>query len=270
MKIVVSDIETNRVKDPDKLWLFGGIDVKTGERYRFDIETDPACRVEAIKWAESVDLWIGHKFLEFDAIHINRLIKPKLIDPYKVIDTMLISRLIDYAIPTPKGARFPHSLEAWGIRLGLHKGRFDAFEEFSPDMVDYWNNDLDITLRLYQKFWSYLQDKKTWGRALRCEHDVTVELVRTNHYGFPFDKEKAEGLLVRVKDQMVKLEEMFQIDFPPVLKLHKTLRYSVKKDGTEFKSVINARENCDMVKVMATTSIATTMYPSIPEVHKTG
>ena len=96
MRVIISDIETEKLHNPEKLWLFGGIDHKTKERFRFDVETDPSCRDEAIKWAEGVDLWVGHNFIPFDAPQINRLLKPRLIDPHKVIDTLVVSRLINY------------------------------------------------------------------------------------------------------------------------------------------------------------------------------
>ena len=66
MRVIISDIETEKLHNPEKLWLFGGIDYKTKERFRFDVETDPSCRDEAIKWAEGVDLWVGNNFIPFD------------------------------------------------------------------------------------------------------------------------------------------------------------------------------------------------------------
>ncbi|PHS02820.1 MAG: hypothetical protein COA78_20480 [Blastopirellula sp.] len=249
MKVVVSDIETNKLVNPDKLWLFGGMDISTKERYQFNIETEPDCIPEAIKWAKSVDLWIGHNFIQFDVPQVDRLLKPKLINPEKVIDTLLVSRLVNYSIAIPKGARSPHSLEAWGIRLGVHKGNFSAFEEFSEEMVTYWNGDLDTTLALYHHFLKYIKDPD-WKKSLRCEHDTTIELVKTQHNGFTFNSDKAEGLLVGVKEKMVELEKVFQDDFPPILTLTKVLQYKTTKDGGEYATVKKAKESSDMTKVV--------------------
>ena len=97
MRILVSDIETNGLENSDKLWICGGKDLTTGEVSRFDnCHEDSVAKREAIKWYESADLIIGHNFLQFDAPMINKLLKPKLIDPYKVLDTLVVSRLVDY------------------------------------------------------------------------------------------------------------------------------------------------------------------------------
>ena len=172
MKIVVSDIETNGLDDSDKLWLCGGKDIATGETYRFDnCHDDAAAMKEAIKWYQACDLIIGHNFIQFDAPQLSKLLKPKLIDPTKVIDTLIVSRTINYDIDIPTGARSPHSLDAWGRRLGLYKGDYHDFSAFSQEMVDYWYQDLEVTEALFVHFKKYLYDKN-WAKAFRAEHDV--------------------------------------------------------------------------------------------------
>ena len=250
MKIVVSDIETNALIGSDKLWLCGGKDVDTGEVYKFEnCHDDTVAKVAAIEWHKSVDYFVGHNFIQFDAPELNRLLQPKLIDPAKVIDTLLVSRVVDYGIEIPKGARSPHSLDAWGRRLGVHKGDFHNFSEFSQEMVDYWYGDLDTTEALYNHFSKYIYDD-SWKRSLRAEHNLQIELVRTRYYGFAFDTPKASGLLTSILKQMSTLEDQFQIDFPPKLTPVNTMMYRLKKDGAEVASVINARTKYDLTQVI--------------------
>lgn len=242
MKIVVSDIETNALVGSDKLWLCGGKDVTTGEVYKFEnCHEDPVAKAAAIEWYSSVDRIVGHNFIQFDAPEINRLLKPRLIDPTKIIDTLVISRTIDYDIDIPKGAKSPHSLDAWGRRLGVYKGDFHQFDTFSQEMVDYWLGDLDTTEALYNHFGKYIFDKD-WRLSLRTEHDLQIELVRTKYYGFYFDRVKAEFLLNSVQVKMKKLEEQFQIDFPPKLEEVNRVQYRLKKDGTEMATVAKAKQ----------------------------
>jgi len=249
MKIVISDIETNGLTNSDKLWICGGKDITTGETVRFDnCHEDGVARREAIKWYESADLIVGHNFVQFDAPMLNKLLKPRLIDPRKIVDTLLISRLVNYDIETPKGAKFPHSLQAWGIRLNKHKGDFHEFEKFSIKMVDYWYQDIEVTESLYDHFndiiWS-----PDWRKSLRTEHDVQIELVRTQYYGFFFDKNKAEFLLNSVKTKMNTLEEQFQVDFPPKLTEVNRIKYRLKKDGDEMATVVRAKEKYAITNV---------------------
>lgn len=242
MKIVVSDIETNGLQDSDKLWLCGGKDLTTGKIHKFEnCHEDPVAMAAAIKWYEEADLIIGHNFIQFDAPMLNKLLKPRLIDPRKVIDTLIISRLVDYDILTPKGAKFPHSLQAWGIRLGQNKGDFHDFDKFSDEMVEYWYRDIEVTSSLYDHFSSTIWDTD-WRKSLRAEHDVQIELVRTQYYGFSFDKTKAEFLLNSVQKKMVTLEEQFQMDFPPRMVEVNRLKNRTKKDGTEMATVTKAKQ----------------------------
>ena len=246
MRIVISDIETNGLEDSNKLWICGGKDLSTGQIKRFDnCHEDPVAKAEAIKWYETADLIVGHNFLQFDTPMLNKLLKPGLIDPRKVVDTVIISRLVDYNIAIPKGAQYPHSLKAWGIRLNKHKGDFNDFSKFSIEMVDYWYQDIEVTESLYDHFndiiWS-----PDWRNSLRTEHDVQIELVRTQYYGFCFDKPKAEFLLNSVKTKMNTLEEQFQIDFPPKLTEVNRIKYRLKKDGTEMSTVTKAKQKYGM------------------------
>ena len=242
MKIAVSDIETNTLVGSDKLWLCGGKDLKTGEVYKFEkCHEDPIAKAAAIEWYKSLDYIVGHNFVQFDGPELNRLLEPKLIDPKKIIDTLLVSRMINYDIPTPKGAKFPHSLQAWGIRLGVYKGDFHDFGNFSDEMVEYWLGDLDTTEALHDHFSKYIYDPD-WRKSMRAEHDVQVELVRTKYYGFAFDSNKAQFLLNAVQVQMKQLEEQFQIDFPPKLTLVNTIKYRIKQDGEEMASVKKAKD----------------------------
>ena len=242
MKIVISDIETNSLHNSDKLWLCGGKDLSTGEVHKFEnCHADPVAKAAAIKWYEEADLIVGHNFIQFDAPELNRLLKPRLIDPRKVIDTLIVSRLVDYDITIPKGAKSPHSLDAWGRRLNKHKGDFHDFDNFSDEMVEYWYGDIEVTSDLYDHFSPIIWDN-AWSKSLRAEHDLQIELVRTQYYGFYFDKNKAEFLLNSVKEKMQTLEDQFQVDFPPKLTEINRIKYRLKKDGGEMATVTKAKQ----------------------------
>ena len=246
MKIVVSDIETNGLEGSDKLWLCGGKDLTTGEIHKFEnCHEDPVAKAAAIKWYESADLIIGHNFIQFDAVMLNKLLKPRLIDPKKVIDTLIVSRLVNYDIDIPKGAKSPHSLQAWGMRLGKHKGDYHDFSQFTDEMVEYWYQDIEVTSALYDKFSDTIWNPD-WSLALRTEHNLQIELVRTQYYGFYFDKVKAEFLLNSVQQKMKTLEDQFQIDFPPKMEEVNRIQYRLKKDGTEMATVTKAKERYAM------------------------
>lgn len=245
---VYADIETNGLDDADTIWIFGGKNVETGEVYRFEPFRGEKETKAAIEWAKGVDHWIGHNFISYDVPTTNRLLHPRLIDMARVTDTLIESRTICYDIATPVGARGPHSLKAWGLRLGQHKGDYNNWKEYTDEMVPYWEGDLDTTEALY-KFLSKYRDDPQWKKALEVEHQVQIELTRQKFYGFYFNKEDAEETLQEIEEELEALTSSIQEDYPPTLEHYKTIQYRLKKDGDEMATVAKAKEEADMTTV---------------------
>ena len=244
-RIAFCDIETNAIDHPDRIWLVGGKMADTGEVFRFEnIHEDEVARRAATEWHHSLDKMVGHNFIQYDLPILNKWLD-KPLDPRKVLDTLIVSRTVDYDILTPQGGKGPHSLKSWGIRLGVHKGDYTDFANFNQDMIDYWEGDLDTTEALFNHFSDVIYDKD-WSRSLRAEHDLQIELVRTKYHGFHFNEELARHLLDKVTEEMGKLEDQFQIDFPPKLLQVNSIKYREKQDGTLYSNVLQAKEKYDL------------------------
>jgi hypothetical protein len=259
MKIAVSDIETDGLDNCQTIWLHGGIEYTVkdgqlvrGERKHFEPFRGEQEKQKAIEWSRTVDLWVGHNFISFDGPTLNRLLAPDLVPLERVVDTSIISRLLRYDIPVPKGCKKgPHSLEALGLRIKHPKGNFDKFDQWSEDMVTYWYDDLEIVAEYLEKWWVYITDPD-WKKSLRAEHDLQISLDQQQAYGFAFDTEKATELLSSVTERMAELESQIQEDYPPTLEVVKTLSYRLNKDGSEGVHIKKARETYPMVQVDGT------------------
>jgi DNA polymerase-1 len=241
MRLAYCDIETNAIDNPDSIWLVGGKMACTGEVFKFEnIHTDLVARKAATEWHLSLDKMVGQNFIAYDLPILNKWLDAKL-DPQKVIDTMILSRTINFNIETPKGGDTAHSLKSWGIRLGKHKGDFKDFDKLTPEMIEYWLGDLDVTEALFNKFRPQISNKN-WAVAFRTEHDVQIELVRTRYHGFQFDSDLAQRLLTSVTARMQGLEDKFQEDFPPKLEVVSTLQYKETNKGVPYATVTKAKE----------------------------
>tara|TARA_B110000977_G_scaffold201636_1_gene297386 strand:+ start:1967 stop:3949 length:1983 start_codon:yes stop_codon:yes gene_type:complete len=240
-RIAFCDIETNAVDHPDKCWLVGGKMMDTGEVFKFEnIHEDPVARKAATEWHLSLDKMVGHNFIQYDIPLLNTWLDAPL-DPRKCLDTLIISRTVDYDISIPLGGKGPHSLKSWGIRLGVHKGDFNDFSKLTEEMITYWYGDLDTNEALFNHFIPVIYDKD-WARSLRAEHDIQIELVRSKYHGFEFNKNLAQSLLDSVLVEQVELEELFQEDFPPKLVLVKSLKYLETKEGVPYATVLKAKD----------------------------
>ena len=129
MDVVIFDIETNAIKDFDTL-----LGLKTIHCIALAKPGDTPELVpveEALERLRLADVIVGHNIQKFDIPAIQRLY-PDWRPMGCVRDTLIMSRMLwpdvsteDWqAIDFPKKLVGRQSLEAWGVRLGIHKGDF--------------------------------------------------------------------------------------------------------------------------------------------------
>lgn len=229
LRTVVCDIETNGLEDEEctKLWLIVATDVDTEETFEF-LRPDLSPN-SFVRFMEEVDTWIGHNFLSFDAYQIERLVKGAKFDYTKIIDTLVISRLIHYNITGG------HSLNAWGKRMGCPKINFNEFSRFSEDMRVYCNQDVTVNLKLYKHFVSRGWLGEDWQQSLKVEHETALICSQMKRDGFPFDIKRAKELYQEVLTELDKLDKVIQETFPPFIKSQVTYTPRAKADGTVSK-----------------------------------
>ena len=191
--------------------------------------------------ARQADYLIAHNGLAFDVPVVNRLLDAE-INEQKVIDTFVVSRLVNYT-------RFKgHGLEEIGETLGVPKSKFNDFSQLSQEMIDYCVQDVEVTEAVYKMYEKYIW-ADDWQQALRIEHDMVLinEDMSTN--GFKFNKDRAEELLASVKLKMQKLETIFQDVWPPWLEEVNRVLYRVKLDGSLFKTTQDALDRYPNTKL---------------------
>jgi len=241
MKITAMDIETDSLA-ATHIWVVVAKDVNTKVVDVFKhLDSDPDEVTRFKDYCSGYDKFVFHNGIGFDVPVLNRILG-HTIKPQDVVDTLVVSRMLDYNI---QGG---HSLDAWGKRLGLYKGNFKDFEGgLTQEMIDYCVNDVEVTVKLFNKFKSVIFDK-SWARSLRLEHDIqiTCEDMKTN--GFKFDEDKAEEFLGEILTRMDQLELQFQHDFPPVLTEVNRIKYRLKADGSLYKNVTDALEKYEKTK----------------------
>ena len=128
--------------------------------------------VRGVQLLEDADCVCGHNIIGYDMPVIRKLY-PWFGHPAVVVDTLLLSRLyhpnlIDLdkrhnwkSMPLKLYGR--HSLEAYGHRLGEHKGEFSHstdWSDWSQDMEDYCIQDVKVTTKLWKHFHPYLIGSK--------------------------------------------------------------------------------------------------------------
>lgn len=219
----VFDIETDGLLDTlSKVHCLVMKDDETGDL----ISLSPSDDIEAgVKKLQEADALIGHNIIKYDIPALKK-IYPWFEPKGRVIDTLVCTRLIfpevkqqvDFRLK--EQGRLPgrlmgsHSLEAWGIRIGNHKGEFGKttdWSEWSQEMQDYCEEDVEVTASLWKK----IQLQKPAQEALDLEHAVTHLMWQQQINGFPFNVDAAAGLYAQLSLRRQKLTEELKSLFQP-------------------------------------------------------
>lgn len=173
--------------------------------------------IKGVKLLQESYMIVGHNIINFDIPALKKVypwFKPK----GTVRDTLVMSRLIYTNLKDvdagllKKGLTLgklfgSHSLEAWGKRLGNHKGDYaenfkkqwceiwgedsyvDGMEwrEWSQEMEDYCVQDVVVTVTLWEKMLAKEYDE----RALVLEHQVATIINKQVMHGFHFNEKAA-------------------------------------------------------------------------------
>lgn len=167
----------------------------------------------------------GHNIINFDIPAIQKLYPWFKVKKRKgVFDTLVASRLIwtnlkDLDLPLLKKKLLPsklygtHRLEAWGYRLGVLKGEFgkqeNAWAVFTPEMLDYCEQDVHVTRKLYEKILS----KNYSEMAYELEHDVMWLMSQMMRNGYHFNVDRAQYLYGELSAARYGIEEKLRQAF---------------------------------------------------------
>ena len=216
----------------DRVWCICAIDADTGEEYAFASHGSEMFH-EWIKVLGPIELLIGHDIQAFDLPVLEKLYGFKF--GGEVFDTKLAARCIypdtkrdDWRSKltgepwheVPGKLSGSHTLKAWGIRLGVHKGDRTAqdFSRYSKEMLEYCIQDCRVTLALYK----HLVAQNPSEAMLRLEHRFSQIIDQQKLNGFCFDIRGAEALTRVLQTERLRLEDELKDLFPPRVEVYYT------------------------------------------------
>lgn len=228
MAMIFLDIETNLKHDT--IWLCVTKHNTTGEvRHWREADT-----LQQYLEGEQV---VGHNIIGFDAPVLKKVWGVGIPDN-KLVDTLVMSRLykpdIDIVIPEQGKAPSPHSLEAWGYRLGSHKIGFTDFDGgCTESMAIYCEQDVLLLEKLYNHLTTVMVKEGFSIQSIQLEHEVAIICRGMENNGFMLDIEKAMVLNATLSGRMSDIEEDMQKVFPPIVEQ----RFS-EKTGKQLKDKV--------------------------------
>lgn len=212
---LVFDIETDGLlRSLSKIHCIVAQDLDTDEVHRFG----PDRVKEGLKLLQGASELIGHNVIGYDREAILEIF-PKWTTKADWTDTLILSRLLftdlldrDFR---SRPANMPaqlygrHSLESWGHRLGCHKSEFGKsldgdWSTYSPEMLDYCAQDVEVSVKLYRMFEPRLEQ---YAASIKTEHKIALLMAWQEREGFPFHVKKAHELEGRLRDELTTLAD---------------------------------------------------------------
>jgi DNA polymerase I len=238
---IVIDTETNSLTRPTEIWIIVCKDIDTGKYYYFRNTTNDVEEREAFfRFSEGVQFWIGHNLLDYDHPVINRLLGswcPGIAS--SSIDTLIVSRLVEYS---RSGG---HSIEEYGLEYNFPKIKIDykTFTQWTQEMQDYCQRDVDICHMIYLEHLKYITD---CPEAVRLEHEFQTIVNALHDRGFGFNTKKAEKLLSKVQEELNGLDAQIALSFPTKLYPIREIHPRITVHGTLHKGDFRWVEGGDL------------------------
>lgn len=143
---LIFDMESNGLLDEvTQMWCIVAKDIDKGIIHRFG----PNDIFQALEYLLQAETLIGHNIIGYDIPVFKKF------HPFEytgeLIDTLVVSRLQYPDRPSPKGykGKAPHSIEAYGYRLGRGKPEHNDWSCFTPEMLHRCSEDVEITHMIY-------------------------------------------------------------------------------------------------------------------------
>ena len=199
---LVFDTESDELlKGATRMWIMCVYDLDTGEEEEY-LEGD-------LRWKkrfDEADLVIGHNICGHDIPLLEKLFDYKLKKSTKVIDTMILSLVLDFGRFGEFQGR--HGLFTWGEYLEDRKLEHEDWSQFSEEMRQRCRQDVLLNVKVYEQ----VIDEYVTLRAkapqiqhyLAAEHAVAKWCGLATLYGWPFHKEKALKLKANLEAELQK------------------------------------------------------------------
>lgn len=173
-----------------------------------------------LDYLSTFDVLIAHNGIGYDFPLLEKLYG--WIYKGKVVDTLVMSRLLapNRIIPPDCLNRKagPHSVEAWGYRVGRGKPEYNDWETFSEDMLHRCTEDVEILDLIYE---ALMKEAKggNWRNAFLLSFELFKNLQKQEEYGWKVDKEHMNKCLRQLDKWIERIDRVITPKLPYILEI---------------------------------------------------
>lgn len=229
-RVYVADLESDGLLDTaTTVWCGCFKNIKTQEMVKFT----PDNISTMCKWMnENTDVLIFHNGIGYDM----PLLKKLYGFTYKgiLIDTLIMSRLLNpnrmlpFNCPNKKAG--PHSVEAWGYRVGRGKPEHEDWSKFSPEMLHRCSEDVEIQLLIYNELLKEAKGKN-WKAAFQMSFKLFEVLQKQEEYGWKVDRQHMDFCLHQLDHWISRIDRSLEKYLPLIVEVEET------KEKGEYKYI---------------------------------
>ena len=238
MSQLVFDIETNGLlPDVNTLHVCCTYDLDTEEEW---YSTDPQAIVAHLSAATHL---IGHNIIDYDLPVLEKLTGFKPNEETRITDTLVLSRLSNPDRQRPSqmvrdGVKYgPHSLAAWGYRIGVGKPEHEDWTTYSEDMLHRCREDVRINAAIHPIL---LKECEGYGESIDLEHRVQRIISQQERDGVYFDRDRALDYIEQLGSKVREIDERLEQRLPRhVRRVGVSVSKPFKKDGSLSKMAMD-------------------------------
>ena len=223
MKVGLFDLEANGLLQEATHVHCGVVKIKGGESRKFR----PNQIKDLLSYLDSFDVLIAHNGIGYDFPLLKKLYGWEF--KGKKVDTLIMSRLLDpkrlvpFNCPNKKAG--PHSIEAWGWRVGRGKPEHNDWTVFSEDMLHRCSEDVEILELVYDALMREAKGGK-WRNAFLLSFELFERLQQQEEYGWLVDQEHMQKCIRQLTKWIERIDRVIVPRLPKVIEIDET-----KKDG---------------------------------------
>lgn len=216
MKIGFFDLEANGLLQQATRVHCGVVKIKGGESKKFR----PNQIKELLAYLDTFDVLIAHNGIGYDWPLLKKLYGWEY--KGKKVDTLIMSRLLNpkrllpFNCPNKKAG--PHSIEAWGWRVGRGKPEHDDWENFSEEMLHRCSEDVEILELVYDALMQEAKGGK-WRNAFLLSFELFERLQQQEEYGWLVDQEHMERCIKQLTRWIALIDRVITPKLPMVLEI---------------------------------------------------
>lgn len=224
-------------------------DIKTKEVVKFK----PYQINEMLKFMDTIDVLIMHNGIGYDWPLLEKLYGYQ----YKgqKVDTLVMSRLLNpkRLLPPncPNKKAGPHSVEAWGYRVGRGKPEHSDWLNFSEEMLHRCSEDVEIQELIYNALLKEAEGGD-WQSAFKMSFKLFEYLQKQESYGWLVDKEHMHFCIHQLQFWMDRIDRVLNKYLPNVVEVlevkdkgeYKYIKKPFLKSGEYSASVLSWFESC--------------------------